>query len=423
MPDAGRNARGPMHTPAVTITITPEEREIILKHAELPKGVGARLRFAIQGDAELEVRLSEDEQLALAQALYEAIDNAPDTDTAFMISRLIGRVAPIEIPDMSGEFDRSLFPPDMPDEICHEIYERLHTGEFESLEDAFEAVEDILYKHNAAPLDAYHGLSIEMACRLVGNGWNKPGAVLQLRDDMPLEELADSRYYHNAMALMRALDEEGGARATARKNLNRSMVERMTREMHSRRIAESLTACNPKTCNETDIWPIHFVRVLLEEAKLIRLYKGKFQLTKLGRQFLDPARAGALQAHLFTTFARSVNMAYLDRAPEYLGVQETYPFILYAVRQSAGEEIAMELLAQRIYLPAVEEEFEEHEHFSDQYFVTSLRIAEPLADFGLLSIRTVNPEARYIDQEDTVRITPLFDRMIRFDFENVTAAD
>ncbi|MBX3178824.1 MAG: hypothetical protein KF886_15830 [Candidatus Hydrogenedentes bacterium] len=412
-----------MNSPTVTITITPEERDIILNYAELPKGVAARLRFAIQGDAELEVRLSEQEQLALAQSLYSAIDSAPDSDTAFAISHLISRVAPLEIPDMSGEFDRSLFPPDMPDEICREIYERLHTGEFESLEDAFEAVEDIIYKHNAAPLDAYHGLSTEAAYHLVGNGWNEPGAIIQLRDNLPLEELAESHYYHNAMALMRALDEEGGAKATARKNLNRSMVERMTREMRGERIAESLTVCNPKNRNETDIWPIHFVRVLLEAAKLIRLYKGKFQLTKLGRQFLDPARAGALQAHLFTAFVRSINIAYLDRAPEYAGVQATYPFILFAVRQIAAEEVGMEEFAQKIFLPAVEEEFEEHEYFSDRDFVARIRVAEPLADFGLLTIKTINPEARYFDREETVRITPLFDRMIRFDFENAAAAD
>ena len=39
-----------------------------------------------------------------------------------------------------------------------------------------------------------------------------------------------------------------------------------------------------KVINETDFLPLHFVRVLVQETKLLRMQRGKLVLTRLGKE-------------------------------------------------------------------------------------------------------------------------------------------
>jgi hypothetical protein len=54
-----------------------------------------------------------------------------------------------------------------------------------------------------------------------------------------------------------------------------------------------------KVINELDFLPVHFVRLLLQETKLLRAQRGKLVLTRLGKKMLTPEQHGALQALLF----------------------------------------------------------------------------------------------------------------------------
>ena len=54
-----------------------------------------------------------------------------------------------------------------------------------------------------------------------------------------------------------------------------------------------------KTYREQDVWELHLLRVLVEQAGLIRSGGLWFELTPLGRAMLEPGRRGTLQALLF----------------------------------------------------------------------------------------------------------------------------
>ena len=54
-----------------------------------------------------------------------------------------------------------------------------------------------------------------------------------------------------------------------------------------------------KTYRERDVWELHLLRVLVEQAGLIRSGGLWYELTPLGRAMLEPERRGTLQALLF----------------------------------------------------------------------------------------------------------------------------
>lgn len=406
-----------MNSQGIIVSLSTQERSAILAQVPLPKGVDTRLRFAVHGAAGVEVRLDDDDFEAFIRALLVVLSETDDMALADVLTGVLTRIHPLAPDEIPEEFDRALFPPEIPDEICQQIHGLLRSGEFESLEDAYEAVQALLERHNDAPLDALLGLSLDQVYRLLYSGWNAPESVLHIRDDIPEADLAGSCFLHNALVFLRALEEEGGAKLTPKKNLNQKFVARMRKETTWVAYQDRL---NPDYCpgkNEEDAWPVHILRILLEAARLARVYKGKLQVTKLGRQCLAPACAGALQAQLFTALGTEFNLAYLDRAQELIGVQDTYPFILYALGQIAREPALLETVCQRVFLPDVAIEFVDSGYRSESMAVLDTRVLWPLCDFGLVQL---TPEHRTHGKRETPRyaqVTPLFSKMIEFDFD------
>ena len=115
------------------------------------------------------------------------------------------------------------------------------------------------------------------------------------------------------------------------------------------------------------------------------------------------------------------NLAYLDRCPEYRGVQETYPFILYALGQLAREQVSLEVVLPGVFLPSVAEVFIESEYHSDSMHVLDTRVLWPLCEFGLLTLTPERTRFRDSPSDCFVQLTPLFEKMVHFDFEAALA--
>ena len=403
-----------MKSPENAIRLTPAERTVILQHVPLPNGVIARLRFAVHSEAGVEVRMSDADFDTFTRAMLMVLAETDDMALADILTGVLSRIHPIEPDSIPEEFDRSMFPPDLPDAICQEIHTMLRTGEFPTLEDAYEAVQALLEGHNDEPLAVLGGLTPDQGFRLLTRGWNQPGSVLQIQDDMTAEELAGSAYYRHAVAMLRLVEAAGGAKLTPQKNLNRQWVQQILTQIVEPEFAFLMKDTRFQKLNEQGCPPVHHLRIFLEAAKLVRVQKGKLHVTKLGRQCLDPARAGELQRRLFVAMGTQFNLAYFDGAPDYPDVQETYPFILYALGKAASEPIDKDEACNAIYLPEVAAGFETYQDFSHASFVFHSRIARPLYDFGLLrwtpGIEELDPAQRRF------QVTPLFARMIHFDF-------
>lgn len=405
-----------MHTEDNLITLSPAERKAILQHVPLPKGVDARLRFAVQGNAGVELHLSDQDFYAFVQSMLRTLAETEDMGVADVLTGIISRFQAVLSADVPETFDRALFPEDMPDEICQEIHSLLQTGQYDTLDAAFEAVQALLEEHNNRVHESLMGLTPAQGYRLLASGWNGPDSVIQILDGPAAEDLAESAYYQRALALLRLLDEAGGAELTAKKNLKRTWVQRLLKAFSGPDLKYYLDDVEFAKLVEDRCMPVHMVRVLLELAKLVRVRQGKLILTRLGQSCLKPDRAGELQARLFLAMVTELNLAYMDRAPECPELQETYPYVLYVLGQVGREPINAQEARALAFLPDVAESFEGYPGRALEDLVFYSRVIRPLRDFGLLrTLRDSEEEEGWDIKETRIQLTPLFDQMIYFD--------
>lgn len=286
----------------------------------------------------------------------------------------------------------------------------------ESLEELHAAVGARTDAYNRRPQDELGGLSPLQVQRLLQSDWTSPDGALTLDETLPLEALAGARQLLNARIFLAALQNAGGTRATAAGNLNRKFVGEMVEAMKwPRGFVDELHRYN-KVVNEHDASPLHTLRVLLDLAGLIKRRKGAFTITRRGEELLAEERAGALFAHLFRVQFREMNLAYLDRAPEAHGFQQTIAFSLYSFGRVGGEWSKPEGLAPRVILSAVRAEIPPDEYVDRAALILETRLLRPLERFGLAETREVpGRHPRVPDHE--YRKTPLFDRFLRFRLE------
>lgn len=406
----------------IDMQLTPTERTVLVDQVPLPPGITARLRFAVRTGAHYELSFNAEEFDALMRAMVRVLDETADNALSDVIAGIFSRIKPVPTGDIPEEFDRSAFPSDLPDHVCQEIHTLLRSGRYESMEEAFEAVQQLVESHNYQPLDTLLGLTPDQVYRLLFNGWNGPESLIQIQEDMTAEELAESMYCRNAGIVLRLLEDEGGAVLTPKKNINRKWLKKMFEHLDWPRYQTDHTVGEISFTSERQCTPVHNIRILLEAARMVRVYKGKLLVSKRGRHFLDPARAGELQAELFITLATKFNLAYFDGAPDYPGVQDTYAFILYALSRVAREPVGVSIACEAAFLPDVAVDFMEFEYFSHKDFVFHTRVLRPLRDFGLIVWSPEILDRMDEDAEQIVHTTPLFDRMIHFELEAPPAA-
>jgi len=258
------------------------------------------------------------------------------------------------------------------------------------------------------------GLSLWQAGMLICSDWDSPDSLIRINGGLNSELLEESQIWVNSRLFLQALRERKSLEATATGNLSRKSVADLLGAMQiPQEVLESIYRYN-KVINETDVWMIHIVRVLLGIAKLIRREKRNFQLTRKGAEMLKEERAGALFAILFKTHFRKFNLAYLDQMEENPTLQGTAGFTLYRIsevferwRQLDHETAEGILIPEAISAAA--------DRFSTDYILwqTESRILRPLVSFGLLHERKTVKEGRRLPVSE-YRLTPLYGRFLEF---------
>jgi hypothetical protein len=274
-------------------------------------------------------------------------------------------------------------------------------------------------RHNRAPQPELSGLSPVQAEALYRGDWETTGP-LRIATDLKLAELEPARFVHNARVMLTALRAVGGTKATAQAgNLTRAFVAEMLERMRvpSERL-EQIRKYN-KVINEEDAWDVHLVRVVLETAGLIKKRKGWFKATRAGIELAEDVGAGLLAARLFRTFFRDFNLAYLDGDRQQPELQHLVPMHLWRIGVEGREWIGTDALAQRVLPPSMLLDPEDGGELWRVAGRLHRRVLEPLVDFGLLESRDVSPpDAPRWSRQVEMRVAPLFDRMIRFEWEN-----
>jgi hypothetical protein len=300
------------------------------------------------------------------------------------------------------------------------IREEMKDEEFEDLDEVNEAVAAHVDRLNSTPRSELSGLDPKHAQRLLDGGF-RDDSPLRVATDLQEADLEGARFVHNARVMLHALSSPPGTRATAGGNLNRAFVAQMMDRMAWRENELEVIRDMNKVVNEHDAWGVHVTRLVLELAKLVRRRKGHFTATRAGVDLAAPAAAGRLAASLFRTFFGTFNLAYLDGIPEDSRLQYVAPLTLWRIGVEGRSWQSPEALADHVLPPELRRVESSACPLDTGAVRFELRIVEPLLGFGLLEERPAVSDARPLGKHVIeVRVTPLFDRMIRFEWEGAS---
>ena len=287
-------------------------------------------------------------------------------------------------------------------------------GDPPSLEELNARIAERMDEYNLRPQPALGGLAPVQVWRLLHSDWTSPESALRVDETLSLDDLAGVTLVANARTFLRALLDAGGTRATQTGNLNRRFLAQFVESFVWPDVELEMILEYGKRMNETDLWSVHVIRVLLELAGLVARRKGTWRVTARGRRLLSDERAGELYARLLRTHFLELNLAYLGGGPEVHGLQPTIAYALYRFGIVASDWQGRDALVREILLPAVREEVPPREEVDVLPYVLEGRVLQPLEELGLATSRSIHPLRRDFT-ERVYRKTRLFDRVLRFE--------
>ena len=237
--------------------------------------------------------------------------------------------------------------------------------------------------------------------------------ALRVSSDLGDGELAGSAFARNAAVLLRAAaGEDEGLQVTATGTLSLASVARMRAETAWPDMEATEHFRDGTRYRERDIWELHLLRVIAQEAGLVRRGARVLEPTVLGRRMLEAGNLGTLQALLFQAlFWRtdlSLIVGWLARRVPGRWPQDDIGAVLWALSGVAGEWHGADTLA----LACTDPGNPAPQGFLGRpalLFVS--RVLVPLCWFGVMEWREIQ------DMHDVRRWrkTALFDRLLSFD--------
>jgi hypothetical protein len=237
--------------------------------------------------------------------------------------------------------------------------------------------------------------------------------AIRLEPKLTSTEVSASAVAVNTMLLLRRAAETGGLKLTATGNLSRAVVQGMLGMEWPDYDKGELVRYN-KVIKEPDFLPLHFIRVLMPAAKLVRTHRGKLVPTPLGRRILKAEQYGPLHAVLFYVAFWHLNLAYFDGYPLQSWPQSQIGIILWSLSASAPDWLPPEMLTRLCTSPVIGV-LESQWDFGSG--AMELRILRPLVWFGLLESRTEGKAATALIDRRLYRKAPLFDRFVKFNVQ------
>jgi hypothetical protein len=246
---------------------------------------------------------------------------------------------------------------------------------------------------------------------------NEPSATnraLSIANDLTREELDSSAVARNALVLIRRAGVGDGLKLTATGNLTRSVVAEMIDLFDWPDFDKAEAFEFHKVVNEPDFLPLHFVRHVVEVARLVRKTRGALEPTRTGRELAEELQLRALLAVLFHVTFWHCDLSYFGGGLHGTWPQSDVGVVLWSLSICADDWQTPERLTRLCTIPingVVDATWD-----SGSMAMES-RILRPLYWFGLLEHRgEAIPGARF-GERHFYRKSPLFDRFLRFDVQ------
>ncbi|MEX0662702.1 MAG: hypothetical protein WEA58_07735 [Balneolaceae bacterium] len=251
----------------------------------------------------------------------------------------------------------------------------------------------------------------ELIEEMLNCNWTNPQSLIYLNDSLTPAQAKKSFIFVNARQFLLTLQEEGEFPLTRTGYLKRHTVRSLIRKGQW---PDYYMNEYKNNADETDVWLLHGVRILLDLAGLIKENNQTYRLNEEKRYLLDEENAGQLYRLLFSTYFKEMNLGYLGSTIELPYLQYSVPFILYKLQKMAKDWVSMEELIPELLLYSVTLELQIDE--VDTGIAHDLLyddLITPLEYFGLLEIRE-----KSANTPDQIRITPMFQEFIELKVED-----
>ena len=249
--------------------------------------------------------------------------------------------------------------------------------------------------------------------RMLNCDWTDQGSPIYLKDTLSYLQLENCFFFYNAREFLTLLKEEEAFHLTNSGLLKRRIVRKLIERFEwPEQYLEQATRFKKNT-DETDVWLLHGVRILLDLSELIKHDDKSYRLNENLIHLLDKENSGQLYRLLFSTYFKEMNLGYLGSTIELPHLQYSVPFILYKLQNLAKSWVPLEDLLPDILLYSVTLELNLEE--ADNNIAIGLLyddLFSPLEHFSLIETRQKNVAAPI-----EIRNTPLFDEFIEFNLE------
>ena len=252
----------------------------------------------------------------------------------------------------------------------------------------------------------WNDLGRDQVAALLIDDWSGAGP-LRFTDTLTLRELRGSVMLRNVRALLRLAGRRGSIPEVVASPAPFRLEQTAPLPGFCRRVRTGLRLASGPLVD-----PLYWTEGLMVAAGLIGPVPGGFTLRPLGSELLAPRHAGRLYAHLFRTYFRVFDIAYIDPFPSMPVIQDLVPYWLailmdhvpaalradYFVQVFTPDPVRLDAAAAPARLRAL----------------VQTRVFDALADFGLMEV--VAGDDRQVELGDVrFRATPLFARFLRLE--------
>jgi hypothetical protein len=258
-------------------------------------------------------------------------------------------------------------------------------------------------------------LEFDSFCRLQLEP-NEPDAAISFARDLTAADLTMVPIARNALLMLEAAEASGGLKLTTAGNLSRAVVWQLAHvtEWATYNLEDTLSSC--KRLNESDVWPLSYLRLLLTDLRLLRKDAGKLVLTAKGRAALAARGAGDMLARMFEETFWRFNLASFDGFPYESWPQTEMALCLWCLAVGANIWERPDRIARFATTPVVEV-LEEKRDFAGGAF--ERRVLRFLTFFGVLEMQEKDASLSPLLSESRRRYrkTPFCDRFLVFDVD------
>ena len=275
------------------------------------------------------------------------------------------------------------------------------------------------FEYYLNPYDPDEEPSSERIKEMLECDWLQPDSPVYLKRDLPLEEVEQSFFFHNARQFLVLLNDEGPFKLTRVGYMKRKVIRRLLDEMRwPDDYIETIRKYKNGKLDEPDVWLLHGIRVLLDLSGMIEVDEddGEIRFNNDREELLEEENAGELYQLLFSTYFKDMNLGYLGSTFEFPHLQYSIPFILYKMRDTAQDWVSIEELVHEILLFSVKLElnFAENDGVTLELDLLYEDLFAALERFAVLESRTTTGMSNSLhDYPDQVRITGLFKKLVQ----------